>query len=146
MQIESRIDQNTDISKDLTLWGQVGSRVIRGNLMVIPYENSVFYVEPIYLQATQSKLPELKQVILAAGDKVTMSPTLEEGIQKLANIQVKKPSKRTTQPVSSSNKLTRKIIDAYSKARKNLKSADWVNFGQAFDELDQLIQQLRKDD
>ena len=146
LQIESRIDQNTDISKDLTLWGQVGSRVIRGNLMVIPYENSVFYVEPIYLQATQSKLPELKRVILAAGDKVTMSPTLEEGIQKLANIQVKKPSKRTTQPVSSSNKLTRKIIDAYSKARKNLKSADWVNFGQAFDELDQLIQQLRKDD
>ena len=63
------------------MWGQVGSRVIRGNLMVIPYENSVFYVEPIYLQATQSKLPELKRVILAAGDKVTMSPTLEEGFK-----------------------------------------------------------------
>ena len=145
LQIESRIDQNTEISKDLTLWGQVGSRVIRGNLMVIPYENSVFYVEPIYLQATQSKLPELKRVILAAGDKVTMSPTLEEGIQKLANIQISKTSKKSTQPVTSVNNLTKKIIDVYSNARKNLRSADWVNFGEAFDELDKLIQQLRKE-
>ena len=83
LQIESRIDQNTEISKDLTLWGQVGSRVIRGNLMVIPYKNSILYVEPIYLQATQSKLPELKRVIVAFGDKVTMSPSIYEGIATL---------------------------------------------------------------
>ena len=63
MQIESRIDQNTEISKDLTLWGQIGSKVIRGNLMVVPIEQSLLYVEPIYLQATESKLPELKRVI-----------------------------------------------------------------------------------
>ena len=113
--------------------------------MVIPYENSVFYVEPIYLQATQSKLPELKRVILAAGDKVTMSPTLEEGIQKLANIQINRPSKAQNNPIAKGNKLTEKIIKVYSKARKSLTSADWVNFGKTFEELDQLIQQLRKE-
>ena len=57
MQIESRIDQDTEISKNLTLWGQVGSDVIRGNLMIIPIEESLVYVEPIYLKATQSELP-----------------------------------------------------------------------------------------
>ncbi len=79
-QIESRIDQDTEISKNLTLWGQAGSRVIRGNLMVIPIKNSLIYVEPIYLQATQSQLPELKRVVLAYSDTVVMAKNLEEAV------------------------------------------------------------------
>jgi uncharacterized membrane protein (UPF0182 family) len=145
LQIESRIDQNTDISKDLTLWGQVGSRVIRGNLMVIPYKNAIFYIEPIYLQATQSKLPELKRVIVAAGDKVTMTPSIADGIRELTNSPM---SATISEPVSTTdtkNELTKKIIDTYSRAKDRLKSSDWVNFGLEFKTLDQLIRQLRKD-
>ena len=146
LQIESRIDQNTEISKDLTLWGQVGSRVIRGNLMVIPFDNSIFYIEPIYLQATQSKLPELKRVIVAAGDKVTMTPSINDGIAQLTSrtFSPKKNTPDSNQPTK--NNLTRKIIDAYSKVKESLKSSNWLEFGKRFDQLDGLMHELRKED
>ena len=146
LQIESRIDQNTEISKDLTLWGQVGSRVIRGNLMVIPFDNSIFYIEPIYLQATQSKLPELKRVIVAAGDKVTMTPSINDGIAQLTSrtFSPKKNTPASNQPTK--NNLTRKIIDAYSKVKESLKSSNWLEFGKRFDQLDGLMHELRKED
>ncbi len=75
-QIEARIDQDALISQQLTLWNQSGSRVIRGNLLMIPIEKSVIYVEPIFLQAEQSKLPELKRVVVANGNDIAMEPTL----------------------------------------------------------------------
>jgi len=80
MQIESRIDQDTQISKDLTLWGQVGSDVIRGNLMAIPIKDSLIYIEPIYLQATQSKFPELKRVVFFFFFAIVMEETLEKAV------------------------------------------------------------------
>ena len=70
MQIESRIEQDTEISQLLTLWGQLGSRVIRGDLLVIPIENSILYVEPVYLQAETSELPELKESLLPSRIKL----------------------------------------------------------------------------
>ncbi len=79
MQIEARIDQNTEISQKITLWSQSGSRVIRGNTLVIPIENSILYVEPLYLEAVEKgTLPELKRVIVAYGDNLVMRETLEE--------------------------------------------------------------------
>ena len=95
MQIESRIDQDTEISQKLTLWGQSGSRVIRGNLMVVPIEDSLIYVEPIYLQATQSTFPELKRVIFSYSDKVVMKQYLEDAINNVfeSNLQLKTAEK-----------------------------------------------------
>ena len=75
-QIEARIDQDPDISSQLSLWNQLGSQVIRGNLLVIPLENSLLYVEPLYLQATSESIPELKRVIVAANDRIVMAPNL----------------------------------------------------------------------
>jgi len=75
-QIEARINQNTEISQQLSLWNQMGSRVIRGNLLVIPIENSILYVSPLYLRAETGQLPELKRVIAAYGDHVVMDETL----------------------------------------------------------------------
>jgi len=80
MQIEARIDQQTEISQQFTLWGQVGSRVIRGNLLAIPIEDSILYVEPVYLEAANGELPELKRVIVAYGKNVAMAETLNEAI------------------------------------------------------------------
>ena len=83
MQIEARIDQDPRISEQLTLWNQAGSRVIRGNMIVIPIGKSNLYVEPIYLQSEQTKLPEMKRVILATGNTVVMEPTVSAGIERL---------------------------------------------------------------
>ena len=78
-QIEARIQQNTEISQQISLWNQMGSRVIRGHLLVVPIENSILYVSPLYLRAATGQLPELKRVIAAYGDRVVMEETLGGG-------------------------------------------------------------------
>ena len=82
-QIDARIDQDPQISSQLTLWNQQGSRVIRGHLLVIPIGSSTLYVEPIYLQAETSRMPELKRVVVATGNRVVMEATLDEGLKRL---------------------------------------------------------------
>jgi len=76
-QIEARIDQDSFISQQLSLWNQRGSQVIRGNLLVIPIERSLVYVEPLYIAAEKGQLPELKRVIVGFGDRIAMEETLE---------------------------------------------------------------------
>ncbi len=83
MQIEARADQDTTISQQFTLWGQGGSRVIRGNLLVVPIGQSNLYVEPIYLQSEQGQLPELKRVIIANGSNVVMAESVLLGLREL---------------------------------------------------------------
>jgi uncharacterized membrane protein (UPF0182 family) len=80
LQIEARIDQNPEISSQITLWDQGGSEVIRGNLLVLPIENSLLYVEPLYLRAESGQIPELKRIILATGNRIVMEETLDEAI------------------------------------------------------------------
>ncbi len=79
-QIESRIDQNAYISQLLSLWDQQGSRVIRGNLLVLPVENSIVYIEPIFLQAEAGALPELRRVIVGYNDMIAMEETLHDAL------------------------------------------------------------------
>jgi uncharacterized protein len=82
-QIEARIDQDPEISTQIALWDQRGSRVIRGNLMVIPIENSFLYVEPVFLLAEGVDIPQLQRVIVAIGDNIAMQPTMEGAIYEL---------------------------------------------------------------
>jgi uncharacterized membrane protein (UPF0182 family) len=82
-QIANRINQDTEISRQLTLWDQRGSEVIRGELLVIPIEESLIYVQPIYLRAEGGTIPELKRVVVAHENKVVMAETLEEGLNVL---------------------------------------------------------------
>ncbi|RLG19210.1 UPF0182 family protein, partial [Candidatus Micrarchaeota archaeon] len=82
LQVEARIDQDPEISERITLWSQIGSEVIRGNLFVIPIEDSILYVEPLFLQASQDgSLPEMKRVIVVFGNRVAMKPTFEEALK-----------------------------------------------------------------
>jgi uncharacterized membrane protein (UPF0182 family) len=83
MQVEGRIDQDPTISPQFSLWNAAGSRVIRGNLLVIPLGSSNLYVEPIYLQADNGPIPELRRVIVSTGNRIAMEPTLEEALTKL---------------------------------------------------------------
>jgi uncharacterized protein len=82
-QIEAMIDQNPDISQQLTLWDQKGSHVIRGKLIVTPIENAFLYIVPVYLQAAGTNFPQLKRVIAVTNDKVAMEPTLDAAIADL---------------------------------------------------------------
>jgi hypothetical protein len=83
MQIESRIDQDQDISKDLSLWNQQGSHVLRGNMIALPVNGDFLYIESIYLQATEARMPQLKKVVLAMGDRLTYSDTFGQALAEL---------------------------------------------------------------
>jgi uncharacterized membrane protein (UPF0182 family) len=83
LQVEARIDNDPEISQQFTLWGQVGSQVLRGNLLVVPIANTILYVEPVFLQADSLAFPELKQIIVADAGEVVMRPTLKEALKAL---------------------------------------------------------------
>ena len=82
-QIVGRINQNEDIAPQITLWNQQGSRVIWGTLLVIPVNESLLYVRPLYLQSPEAKIPELKQVVVAYQDRIEMSETLTRALGKI---------------------------------------------------------------
>lgn len=82
-QVEARIGQNREFSKSQTLWGQEGSSIIRGNLLVIPIAKSLLYVEPIYLAASNSAIPELKMVVVVSNQRVALGDDLEDALHKL---------------------------------------------------------------
>src|SRR2546422_1838921 len=82
-QIVNRINQDTDISRQISLWDQRGSEVIRGNLLVIPIEESLIYVQPLYLRAEGGRIPEMKRVVVAYQNQVVMEETLEAGLARL---------------------------------------------------------------
>jgi uncharacterized membrane protein (UPF0182 family) len=83
LQIEARIDQNAQLSGQLTLWNQQGSHVRRGALLVIPSGRALLYAEPIYLQAERSPMPELRLVVLAVQDRLAYGPTFEAAMSAL---------------------------------------------------------------
>lgn len=82
-QIIGRINQNPEISRQISLWDQRGSQVIQGPLLVIPIEEALIYVRPLYLKAKVGKIPELKRVIVTYGNKIAMEETLEAGLAKI---------------------------------------------------------------
>jgi len=84
MQIEARINQDQNISKDLTLWNQQGSQVLRGQMLVLPIEHTFLYVEPIYIQASQAKMPQLKKVALAMGNNLIYADTYQQALAQLS--------------------------------------------------------------
>ncbi len=90
MQIESRIDQDQNISKDLSLWNQQGSHVLRGNIIALPVSGGFLYVESIYIQATEARMPQIKKVVLAIGDRLiyrdTFSQALADSAERLVDI------------------------------------------------------------
>ena len=82
-QIQARINQNPEISRQLSLWNQMGSKVVFGNLIVIPIQDSLLYVEPLYIRAENGQLPELQRVIASSSDRVVMGETLDATLQAL---------------------------------------------------------------
>ena len=138
MQIEARIDQDTDISQLLTLWGQQGSEVIRGNLIVIPIEESFLYIEPIYLKASAGgALPQLKRVIVAYEDKVTMQETLEEALEVIFKGKVEQVEEEKEE-IGVPETLSEKFEEAsklYEEAQEALTQGDFTTYAEKIEEL-----------
>ncbi|NLC76452.1 MAG: UPF0182 family protein [Clostridia bacterium] len=148
MQIESRIDQDSEISQQLTLWDQRGSSVIRGNLLVIPLDGAILYVEPIFIQSEQSSIPELSRVILVFEDQVVMARTLEEALEQVFG----QLPDRTT-PAEKAPALSEEIGQNYGQLARQAKSVfeqavaaqregDWAAYGDYLKQLENLLNQL----
>ncbi|WP_443082917.1 UPF0182 family membrane protein [Variovorax sp. HW608] len=137
-QIEARIQQNTEISQQISLWNQMGSRVIRGHLQVVPIESSVLYVSPLYLRAKSGQLPELKRVIAAYGDHVVMEETLGAALGAL----FKEAAPVAAQPQGTADARAREALAHYDRAIERLKAGDWSGFGVELDALRPLLEAL----
>jgi uncharacterized membrane protein (UPF0182 family) len=161
-QIESRIDQDTGISQQLTLWDQGGSKVIRGTLLVIPVGNSVLYVEPLYLAAEAGGgLPQLKRVIVSYSDNVVMEPSLDAALTKIfggtvstaagqaaragTTVSAQTPAEARGQaPRSASDlqSLAREANQHYERAQQLLRQGDWAGYGEEIRKLGEVLKRM----
>lgn len=144
-QIESRIDQDPDISEQLTLWGQTGSRVIRGNLLVVPIGNSILYTEPIFISAEESEIPELRRVVVSSGQKVVMGEDLHESLQMLVEGRISVVEDDTEQETGvpeTAKELAQQALDHYDRAQEYLADSDWAGYGEEMDKVEEILDQL----
>jgi len=165
MQIEARINQDPTISSQLTLWNQQGSQVIRGNLLVVPIAASLLYIEPLYLQAQGSALPELKRVIVAYGAQIAMEPTLEEAVARIfgtlpSAIAPAAPAGRAgatapagpagrapSIPAPDTGRVASLVAEAnahYARAQAALRAGDFATYGKEIDALGRVLTELRR--
>ena len=146
MQVEARFDQDPYISQQLTLWNQQGSEVIRGNMMVVPIDDTVLYVEPLYLQAQAGRLPELKRVLVAYGNRVAMGRSMEEAlIQVLSGEAVTEapPEGATETPPSDDvGTLARSALAHYQAAQECLRQGDWACYGREMEAMEADLEAL----
>jgi uncharacterized protein len=156
-QIVNRINQNTEISQQLTLWDQRGSQVIRGDLLVIPIEEALMYVQPIYLQAQGGRIPELKRVVVAYQNRVVMRETLDQGLAEMfGGVVSREPqvtsadeavadSSAAVQPAprdTGLGTLLRQARQHYDAAIQAQRELDWARYGEEMRRLGLILQQL----
>ncbi len=152
-QIEARIDQNAQLSGQLTLWNQQGSHVRRGSLLVIPSGRALLYAEPIYLQAQQSPMPELRLVVLALQDRLAYGPTFQAALQSLFGGQVSSLSSTESQPATAAipgtpqpatdiNSLIAQASKDFDDYQRLTAAGKLGEAGQKLDELKHVIDQL----
>ncbi len=167
-QIANRINQDTEISRQLTLWDQRGSEVIRGELLVIPIEESLIYVQPIYLRAEGGTIPELKRVVVAHENRVVMGETLEEGLDALFGSGAARQTPTSVQdsvsalggnepavtgggvtpapaqpPSAASAELLREAQSHYDRAIAAQRAGNWAEYGREIEQLGAAIRALR---
>jgi uncharacterized membrane protein (UPF0182 family) len=153
-QIMNRINQDTEIARQITLWDQRGSEVIRGELLVIPIEQSLLYVQPIFLRAEGGQIPELKRVVVAHQNQVVMAETLEQGLGILFGSGAGRPTVAAADSIaaptaapaatSASATLLRQVQDAYDRAITAQRAGNWAQYGEEMNRLGELIRRLTR--
>lgn len=151
-QIEAQIDQNTEISKEFALWNSSGTKYRRGNMFIIPINTSVLYVEPVYLEAQNSSIPEVKRIIMAYNDEIAYEETLaeclvslfgdgaEEGVNE-AGTGESLNGEQTSEEMSQAE-LIAAAAEAYENAVEAQKKGDWASYGKYMDELEKYLNKL----
>lgn len=147
-QIEAQIDQNPDISQQLSLWREGGSQVIRGRILVVPLDSTLIYLEPLFLEADQTATPQLERVILSDGHSVVMRSSLTDAVGALFS-----PDAPTTAPVAAPEETRTRspeepVADAVlersrqllERADAQLRSGDWAGFGESWRALRELLE------
>ncbi|MFN2400235.1 MAG: UPF0182 family protein [Gemmatimonadaceae bacterium] len=154
-QIVNRMNQDTEIARQVSLWDQRGSEVIRGALMVIPIEESLIYVQPLYLRAEGGKIPELKRVIVAYQNRVVMEETLESGLSRLFGGEASPtpavlataaaPPREAAAPaptVGTSAQLLERAREHYERAIAAQRAGNWATYGAEIERLGDVLRQL----
>ena len=148
MQVEAMIDQNPEISKEFSLWNSSGSKYSRGNMFVIPIEDSLLYVEPVYLEASNESIPEVKRVIVAYGDQIAYKSTLAEALNELfgeGSANESSPSDSSDKASSdnlSQTEIIKRAQEAFDKAEDAQKNGNWAKYGEYLNELDKYLNML----
>jgi hypothetical protein len=151
-QIDARIDQDPVISQQLSLWNQRGSTVIRGSLLAIPIDQSLVYVQPLYLAASeQGALPELRRVIVAYGNQIAMEPTLEQSLLRIFGGRATPPAAATAaraapsaEPVSAPPALARRALEIFTRAQDALRRGDFAAYGAEQKQLEEVLKALAR--
>ena len=161
-QLVARINQDQLIAPQITLWNQQGSQVIQGTLMVIPIEESLIYVRPLYLRAQAGRIPELTRVIVAYQNRIVMEPTLDQAIARLfgqggrASAAATSRAPAGTQPPPPSggtapagidaeawDRMATEARDTYQRALEAQKAGDWAKYGEEIRRLGELLERMR---
>jgi uncharacterized protein len=150
-QVVNRINQDTEVARQISLWDQRGSQVIRGELLVLPIEQSLIYVQPLYLRAEGGRIPELKRVIVAHEGRVAMEESLDAGLARLFGtggrpatapepaVAADAPAQR---PDTAMAATIRQAIELYDRARAAQRNDDWAAYGAAMRQLGELLRRL----
>lgn len=147
-QIDNRINQNSEISSQITLLDAKGSQVIRGDVLVIPLEQSLLYMQPLYLEAEKGGLPELKRVIVAYKEEIVTEDSLEKALKtifsdsKPQQNQINIPTQETPSVTAANLQLIQSALETYQKSQEALTQGDWASYGQYQKELGEILQQL----
>ncbi|MDO4552360.1 MAG: UPF0182 family protein [Bacillota bacterium] len=165
-QIEAQIDQDTEIAQDFTLWSSAGSTYTRGNIFVIPIEDSLIYVEPVYLESANSSLPQVVRIILYYDDKIAYSETLAGALEEMfgeAAGALLRDSSATAEEIIESlgegggtetgesegpdssmslQELAQEANEAYNNAVQAMQNGDWAAYGRYLEQLEEYLTQL----
>jgi uncharacterized protein len=167
-QVVNRINQDTEISRQLSLWDQRGSEVIRGELMVIPIEEALVYVQPIFLRAEGGRIPEMKRVVIAYENQVVMEETLDEGLERIFGAGAPEAGTTPTaaEPVAAAagaaaaagepedeaaapdpdrpatGELARRARDHYDRALAAQRAGDWARYGEEIRRLGEVLEEM----
>jgi len=141
-QVSARINQDPLISPQLSLWNQRGSSVIFGKMQVIPIEDSIVYIQPLFLQAEQTAIPELTRVIVAYSDKVEMETDLETALLKIFGAATPAETTGTVTPGGDAAADAASAAQLYSEAVEAQRAGDWATYGEKIEELGRVLDRM----
>ena len=161
-QIEAQIDQNTEISKEFSLWSSSGTSYRRGNMFIIPINTSLLYVEPVYLEATNSSIPEVKRIIMVYNDEIAYEETVadclislfgEDAAKGIGSSETEVDTPQTSDEPGetggeggsetlSESELIQSAVDAFENAQSAQQNGDWAAYGEYLEELEGYLNQL----